>query len=78
MLSSDCKYLYFTTAGAESELGRIRLADGQQETITSLKNLRRIVDNRGETDLAVGPDDSLIFTRDIGTQEIYALNIRWP
>ncbi len=77
-LSLDSKYLYFTTAGTESELRRIRLADGQQETITSLKNLRRIVDNRGETDLAVGPDDSLIFTRDIGTQEIYALNIRWP
>jgi hypothetical protein len=76
-VSLDSKYLYFTTGGAESKVGRIRFADHQIETITSLKDFRRVVyDTR--TDLNLAPDGSPVFTRDIGTQEIYALNIRWP
>jgi hypothetical protein len=31
-----------------------------------------------ECSSGVGTDDSLIFTRDIGTQEIYSLSINWP
>jgi hypothetical protein len=26
----------------------------------------------------VAPDGSPIFTHDTGTQEVYALNVRWP
>ena len=56
---------------------RLRLADHQIETITSLKDLHRVV-NYGWTQINVAPDGSPIFTRDTGYQEIYALNIRWP
>jgi len=57
---------------------RIRLADRHVETITSLKNLHRVVDNvDGTTQIGVAPDGSPIFTRDLGTQEIYELTVKW-
>jgi serine/threonine protein kinase len=75
----DGKYLYFTTGGAEPKAQRLRFADRQIETIVSLKDLRQVVDSvEGNTQISVAPDGSAVFTRDIGTQEIYALNVRWP
>ena len=46
------------------------------ETIASLKDLRRVVDSPEQsTQIDVAPDGSPIFARDIGTHEIYALNV---
>ena len=75
-MSPDQKYLYFTTGGAEPKTQRLRFAGRQIETITSLKDLRRVVDESTQIDVA--PDGSPVFTRDIGTQEIYALSVGWP
>jgi hypothetical protein len=67
------------TGGAEPKAQRLRFADRQIETIVSLKDLRQVVDSvEGNTQISVAPDGSPVFTRDIGTQEIYALNVRWP
>ena len=75
--SPDGKYLYYTTGGTEPKALRYRLADHHIETITSLKDLHRVV-NYGNTQISVAPDGSPIFTRGTGYQEIYALNVRWP
>ena len=56
---------------------RIRVSDGRLEPLASLTGLRRIV-TYGSKELNLTPDGELLFTRDIGTQEIYALNVRWP
>jgi serine/threonine protein kinase len=73
------KYLYFTTGGTEPQAQRLRFADRQIETIGSLKDLRRVVDTiEQSTGIDVAPDGSPIFAREIGTSEIYTLNIRWP
>jgi eukaryotic-like serine/threonine-protein kinase len=78
-VSSDGKYLYFATGGAEPQAKRVRLSEGKVESVTSLTGLRRVVDAvEGGTQMGVAPDGSMVFTRDIGTQEIYALNIKWP
>jgi Tol biopolymer transport system component len=77
VMSPDGRYLYFTTGGADPKALRLRIADHQLETVASLKDLHRAVNN-GDTGLDVAPDGSPIFTRDTGYQEIYALNIRWP
>lgn len=80
-VSGDGKYLYYTTGGAEPKAMRIRFGDRKVETITSLKELRRVVnpgDTGGNTQISVAPDGSPVFTRDIGTQEIYALTVKWP
>jgi hypothetical protein len=77
--SPDNTYLYYTTGGADPLVQRVRLSDRKVETITSVKDLRRVVDPvDGETQISVAPDGSPIVTRDIGTQEIYTLQVRWP
>jgi hypothetical protein len=77
-ISPDRKYFCFETAGAEPKAQRLRFAYRQIETIASLGNLRRVV-NTVElgTQINVTPDDSPVFTRDIGSQEI-ALTVKWP
>jgi len=74
----DYKSLDYTTGGAEPMLFRVRLADRKFETITSLKGLHRGVGPNGNTRISVAPDGSPVLTRDIGTQEIYALTVKWP
>jgi hypothetical protein len=76
--SPDYRYVFYTTGGAEPEAMRVRLADHKVETITSLKGLPRATDPGGNTQISVAPDGSAVFTRDIGTQEIYALTVKWP
>jgi hypothetical protein len=77
--SPDFKYLYLTTGGTDPKAMRIRLADHAVETIASLKDLRRVADSEEQnTQISVAPDGSAIFTRDIGTQEVYALSVKWP
>ena len=79
-LSPDRKYFYFTTGGAYAKVQRLRFADRQIETIASLKDLHRVEDTAEEsrTQIDVAPDGSPVFTRDIGSQEIYALNVKFP
>ena len=78
MHSSDYKYLYLAAGGAKPEVLRLRLADGKLETIASLKDLRQAPGLNGNTQIGVAPDGSPIFSRDIGTQEVYALTLKWP
>jgi len=78
-LSPDRKYFYFTTGGTEPKVQRIKFADRKIETITGLKDLRRVIDLvETNTQVNVAPDGSPVFTRDIGSQEIYALTLKWP
>jgi serine/threonine protein kinase len=80
MVSPDSKYMYFVreTPG-NPEAMRVRLADRKIEVVASLKGFRRASDPVafGGTWVGVAPDGSLLLTRDIGTQEIYALNMNW-
>jgi Tol biopolymer transport system component len=76
--SPDHKYLFYTTGGAEPMAFRVRLADHKVETITSLKGLTLAVGPGGNTQFGVTPDGSPVFTRDTGTQEIFALTVKWP
>jgi hypothetical protein len=74
----DFKYVYYTTGGAEPQVLRVRLADHTVETIASLKDLPLAIGPDSNTQVSVAPDGSPVFTRDIGTQEIYALSVKWP
>lgn len=76
--SPDYKSVVYVAGGADPTLLRIRMADRKVETIASLKGLHRAVSPGGNTELSVAPDGSAVFTRDIGTQEIYALTVKWP
>lgn len=78
-ISPDRKYLYFTTGGLDPKAQRLRISDRQIETLISLKSIRRVVDSvETTTQISVAPDGAPVFTRDIGTQEVYALTVKWP
>ena len=81
MVSPDSKYVYFVreTPGDPHAM-RVRLSDGKIEVVALLKGLRRVSDSSigGASWMGVSPDGSLLLTRDTGTQEIYALSVKWP
>jgi len=74
----DSKYLYFDTLfEADPALYRVRVSDLKVERVASLKNVRRLHTWAGPwTGLA--PDGSPLLLRDVGTEEIYALDVELP
>jgi serine/threonine protein kinase len=85
--SPDGKYLYSDRVTDEvggPKVFRLRIADRKMETVLDLKGVRRVEDEQFaagvnvSTWVGVTPDGSVLVTRDIGTQEIYALNVKWP
>jgi serine/threonine protein kinase/Tol biopolymer transport system component len=80
-VSPDYKFVYYTVGGPDPELMRFGIADHKSQTVASLKDvqLAGFVQVHGsETQVTVAPDGSPVMTRDTGTQEIYALSVKWP
>jgi Tol biopolymer transport system component len=73
--SRDSKYIYFDSPQSEAAFYRVRINDHKLEKVVSLKNLRL---TGTFTWTGLGPDDSPLVLRDIGTQEIYALDVDFP
>jgi dipeptidyl aminopeptidase/acylaminoacyl peptidase len=84
--SPDGKYLYSDRVTDEitgPKVFRLRIADRKMEAVLDLKGLRRVEDEQfsgvnTSTWVGVTPDGSVLVTRDVGTQEIYALSVKWP
>jgi Tol biopolymer transport system component len=77
--SLDGKYVYFEKSDASGQKAfRISLADRRIEPVADLSSVRRIERYLPGTGFGVTPDGSIVVTRDIGSQEIYALDIKWP
>ena len=75
--SRDSKYIYFDSVEREAWLCRLRIADATLERLGSLKSIRRT----GLFDFwwsGLTPDGSPLVLRDIGTKEIYALDVELP
>ena len=71
--SRDGGYVYFTVVESKhSEYRRIKLGETRSELLLDLKDLRRSWWS------GITPDDSPIFSRDISTDEIYALELDLP
>ena len=78
-MSPDGSYFFYQTAGNDPRIFRMRIKDRKVEEVASLKDFRPVQDPYiGNTQLNVGPDNSPLLTRDIGTQEVYALTVKWP
>jgi serine/threonine protein kinase len=76
-VSPDLKYFIYSTGGNNPTAFRMRLPDGKPETLVGFKHFRVLNDDTGPS-MAVAPDDSILVTRDIGTQEVYAITVKWP
>jgi serine/threonine protein kinase/Tol biopolymer transport system component len=77
--SADGKYVYFDTgSGSDEAIFRVRVANRRLERITSLKDFRRAVGTNGGPWSGLAPDGSPLLLRNVGTQEVYALNVEFP
>lgn len=71
--SQDSRYVYYLDG---TNYSRIAVGESHSELITSVKDLRLFRGTWGAwTTLA--PDGTPLFVRDISTQEIYALDVKW-
>jgi eukaryotic-like serine/threonine-protein kinase len=78
-MSPDREYLYCEVPSVPyHKVIRIRLSDSRSETVMEIKGLHRVVDDHMGTTIGVTPDGSVLLTRDSGTDEIYALTVKWP
>jgi len=77
--SRDSTYVYFDSPVGEPGFYRVRVADHKLERLFSLKNVR-FADTGGTGSYWTGlaPDDSPLLLRDVGSQEIYALDWEAP
>jgi len=81
--SHDGRYIYFSDMHNPAQehhtrVVRLRLGDGKIENIVDLQNLGRLTTGSFGAWFGLAPDDSLLFARNISTQEIYALEVDWP
>jgi Tol biopolymer transport system component len=75
--SRDGKYVHFHSYGTDAALYRVRISDHKLEKIVDLKGIRLAIGAIG-TWCSLTPDDSPLVLRDVGTQEIYALDLQLP
>jgi eukaryotic-like serine/threonine-protein kinase len=75
--SRDGKYVYYLRRGQEPAVSRVRIANGKVEEVTSLKDMRQ-TGFRGGVWMGLAPDDSPLVLRDVGTEEIYSLDLQAP
>jgi len=82
--SSDGNYLYVLGNGPAGErVIRIRAADYKVETVVNLQRMRLVNDEAlGQASssawIGIAADGSVTLTRDAGSDEIYALDMKWP
>jgi WD40 repeat protein len=75
--SRDSNYLYFLSSGNDAAIYRVRISDRKLGKVVSLKGVRLTIGEVG-TWCGLGPDDSPLVLRDVGSQEIYALDLQLP
>jgi Tol biopolymer transport system component/tRNA A-37 threonylcarbamoyl transferase component Bud32 len=74
----DGKYLYFDSgSGLDPAISRLRIADRKLERVTGLKDFRRVEFSYYPWS-GLTPDGAPLLLRDIGTQEVYALDLEAP
>ena len=79
--SHDGKYIYFLNIPApdfKARVLRLRMSDRKIEEVVDLQKAGSLLYGRASTWFGLAPDDSPLVTRDISTQEIYALEMDWP
>jgi Tol biopolymer transport system component len=80
-VSPDHQYLYYATGGPEPALMRVRYGEHRSEQVASLKDFHFamfVQVNGGDVWISFAPDGSPLLVRDTGSQEVYALTVRWP
>ncbi len=77
MWSWDSKYIYFDSLESVPNLYRVRIADHSLQKVASLQGIR-LAPTLGGNLTGLAPDDSPLVVRNVGNQEIYALDLELP
>jgi eukaryotic-like serine/threonine-protein kinase len=79
-LSRDGKYIYFEDMGESGpELDRVNLTERKRERVLGLKDIPRVLmTESGNPWNGLDLDGSLLIMRDVGIEEIYALDLEYP
>jgi hypothetical protein len=76
--STDSKYVYFDSGYcAEPTISRVRVADRKLERVAGFAGFRRVI-TPWISWSGLAPDRSPLLMRDIGSQEVYALDFDAP
>jgi len=76
--SSDSKFVYFDNGfNTDQAVSRVRISDHKVEQVASLKDFRRVV-TPWNTWFGLTPEGNPLLMRDVGTQEVYALDFEAP
>lgn len=82
--TGDSKYLYLLTDDSQgSKVRRLRASDFKIQTIANLGGIRLVADDSlGPASsggwIGVAADGAPTLTKDVGSDEIYGLNVKWP
>ena len=78
--SSDSKYAYFEDLGPDGpEIDRVSIATRKKERVASLKGIARVYMPESNVPWnGLAPDGSPMIMRDVGTREIYGLELQLP
>jgi Tol biopolymer transport system component len=77
--SHDGSYLYYdNTFTDRPTFRRIKIGQTRSELLADLKDLHRYYSTAAGAWSGVAPDGSALFARDLGTSEIYALDLELP
>ena len=75
----DSKYVYFEDLGNDGpELDRVAVAEGRKERVIALKDIHRVVMSSNQPWNGVAPDGSPLIMRDVGSRELYSLELQLP
>jgi Tol biopolymer transport system component len=79
-LSRNGKYIYFEDIGESGpELNRVSVTDRKRERVLGFKDISRIfLSESGSPWNGLDLDGSPLIMRDVGIQEIYALDLDFP
>jgi Tol biopolymer transport system component len=76
--SADSKYVYFESGySAEPTISRVRVSDRKLERVASFAGFRRVI-TPWISWSGLTPDGSPLLMRDVGSQEVYALDFEEP
>jgi hypothetical protein len=78
--SPDGKYAYFEDMGSDGpEIDRVSIATRRKERVVVLKSISRV--NMADAPSpwnGVAPDSSPLIMRDVGSRELYSLELQFP
>jgi serine/threonine protein kinase/Tol biopolymer transport system component len=77
--SRDGKFVYFEDIGGGGpEIARVSITDRKREQIVSLRNVPRVNLQSNQPWNGLAPDNSPLIMRDVGSREVYSLELQLP